>query len=73
MARLDAITQGLTALDGKITAHLDADGAAVQALLAQNAALQQQVIDLTAQLDPAALDAEIAAANVRIEALGARL
>lgn len=74
MATLDKITAAVSALDAKVSAHLDADGAAVLELTNANAALQQQVLDLKAALEnagatPEQVDAVVAA----IEAIGVKL
>lgn len=74
MAKLDSITAAVDNLAAKVTAHLDADGIAVAAMLAQNAALQTQVADLTAQLAATGTsDAEIAAVVASIDGISAKL
>lgn len=74
MADLSAIKDAVSALDAKVTAHLDADGAAVLELANQNAALQQTVADLTAQLAAAGASPEdIAAVVDQVNAVANRL
>jgi len=74
MADLAPIKDAVAALDAKVTAHLDADGAAVLELMNQNAALQQTVADLTAALAAAGASPEdIAAVVAQVEAISAKL
>lgn len=75
MADLTKIKEALTALDAKVTAHLDADGAAVLEMVKVNEALQAQVKDLTDQLANASgpTEAEVADVAAQADAIGARL
>ncbi len=65
MSMQDKILAAVAALDAKLTAHLEADAAAL-------AALQSQITDLKAELDATGIidDSTILAA---LDAVGARL
>jgi hypothetical protein len=74
MADLAPIKASLDALDAKVTAHLDADGAAVLEMVKVNEALQVQVTDLTAALAAAgATPEDIAAVVAQVDAIAAKL
>jgi hypothetical protein len=74
MADLAPIKDSLAALDAKVTAHLDADGAAVLEMVKVNEALQVQVQDLTAALAAAgATPEDIAAVVAQVDAIAAKL
>jgi hypothetical protein len=73
MADLAPIKDKLTELDAKVTAHLDADGAAVLEMVRVNEALQVQVQELTAALAAAGAPEQIAEVVAQVDAIAARL
>src|SRR4051812_18475827 len=82
MATLDKIKEAVAALDLKVTAHLDADGAAVLEMLNKNAALQAdndakaaRIAELEALLAGAGgiTDEDVAGVASLVDAVGARL
>jgi len=75
MASLDKIKESIAALDAKVTAHLDADGAAVLEMAKANEALQARVTELEALLADAGgiTDEDVAGVAGLVDAVANRL